>query len=50
VKQVQCIEAGGFDDKVPARIAVVAERARVSAWMARAVSASGNRRVTIWET
>ena len=41
------IEAGGFQHE-PAEIALIAEKARVSAWMARAASLPGGRGVPIW--
>lgn len=44
----QYVEAGGFDKHVPDRIVVIAERALKTAWMARAVSASGGRWLTLW--
>lgn len=46
----QYIEAGGFDPQhpAPARIELVAERARTTAWMARATSASDGRTLSIW--
>ena len=45
---MQYIETGGFQDGVPAKIALIAEQARTSAWMARAQSISGNPRLAIW--
>ncbi len=46
----QYIEAGGFDPNrpAPARIELIAERARTTAWMALATSASGGRTLSIW--
>jgi hypothetical protein len=44
----QYIEAGGFQDGVPLKTALVAEEARTSAWMARAMSGSGDPRLAIW--
>ena len=45
---MQFIEAGGFRDSTPTEYALVGERARTTAWMARATSAAGGRRLTIW--
>lgn len=45
---MQYIEAGGIQDGVPARIALIAEQARTTAWTARAKSLSGNPRLAIW--
>jgi len=44
----QFIEAGGFRDETPDRIALIAEKARATAWMARAISAAGNRPLAVW--
>jgi hypothetical protein len=41
------IDAGGMRDE-PSDIALIFERARVSAWMARATSAAGGGTVRIW--
>jgi hypothetical protein len=41
------IEAGGFQSE-PAEIALIAERARVSAWIARAASLPGGKGISIW--
>ena len=41
------IDAGGFGGE-SAEIALVAERARVSAWMARAASLPGGKGISIW--
>lgn len=41
------IEAGGFQ-REPVEIALIAERARVSAWMARAASLPGGKGLSIW--
>lgn len=41
-------EAGGFRGNTPCRQALVAEQARGTAWMALAMSESGNRRLGIW--
>ena len=45
----QYIEAGGLDKKEPIEYQLIAEQARTMAWMARAISASGNPRLRIWE-
>jgi|CXWL01.1.fsa_nt_gi hypothetical protein len=44
----QYIEAGGFDKNTPAEYQLIAEQARTVAWMARAISASGNPALRIW--
>jgi len=44
----QYIEAGGFDKNIPAKYQLIAEQARTVAWMARAISASGNPALRIW--
>ena len=41
-------DLGGFGLNIPKEIEVVAERARVYAWMARAISASGDPHIAIW--
>jgi hypothetical protein len=41
------IEAGGFQNE-PAEIRLVAERARTTAWMARAASLPGGKGLSIW--
>jgi len=41
------IKAGGFTNE-PAEIRLIAETARVYAWMARAASLPGGRGVSIW--
>lgn len=41
------IEAGGFQSEPP-EIALIAERARVSAWMARATSLANGKPLSIW--
>jgi hypothetical protein len=41
------IEAGGFQHEPP-EVALIAERARVSAWMARTASLPGGKGVSIW--
>lgn len=40
-------EAGGFQHE-PAEIRLIAERARVSAWMARAISLANGRPLSVW--
>jgi len=45
---MQFIEAGGFKDDVPDSIALIAQKGLTTAWMARAVSASGNHPLTLW--
>ena len=45
---MQFIEAGGFKEDISDRIALIAEKGLKTAWMARAVSASGNRPLTLW--
>ena|SRR5437588_8100461 len=42
------IEAGGFKDSTPSRADRIAESARAKAWMALAISKTGDRRLTIW--
>jgi hypothetical protein len=42
------IDAGGFKDDSPARADRVAEAARARAWMALAISKTGDRNLTIW--
>ena len=44
----QYIEAGGFRNETPAKYALIAEKARTSAWIALATSESGNRLLRIW--
>ncbi len=44
----QFIEAGGFDKNTPDRITLIAEKGRAVAWMARATSLAGNRRLSLW--
>lgn len=43
----QYIEAGGFRDENRSH-AFIAESARTTAWIARATSAAGGRRLSIW--
>ena len=45
---MQHTEAGGFRSDTPAKYALTATEARATAWMARAVSASGNPAISIW--
>ena len=43
------VELGGFQDgRLPIDVALMGERARSTAWMARAISSSGNPNITIW--
>jgi hypothetical protein len=42
------VEAGGFQPGVAADIAIVAEQARATAWMARATSLAGGRFLSLW--
>src|SRR5262245_42109591 len=42
------IEAGGERSDTPVRHQLTAEQARTMAWMARAISASGNPGLSIW--
>ncbi len=42
------IEAGGFKDSTPSRADRIAESARARAWMALAISKTGDPRLTIW--
>jgi hypothetical protein len=42
------VEAGGARSDTPARHALTAEEARTMAWMARAISASGNPSIALW--
>lgn len=44
----QFIEAGGFRAETPDRIALIAQKGLTTAWMARAVSAAGNRPLAVW--
>ena len=44
----QYIEAGGLKQSAPCRADRVAESARARAWMALAISKSGDRQLTIW--
>jgi hypothetical protein len=44
----QYIEAGGLKQSAPCRADRIAESARARAWMALAVSKSGDRQLTIW--
>lgn len=44
----QYIEAGGFKDSAACPADRIAERARARAWMARAVSKTGDPNLTIW--
>jgi hypothetical protein len=45
---MQYIEAGGFHDQNPSEHALIAERARTTAWTARATSLAGGRPLSIW--
>ena len=45
---LQYIEAGGFRTETPAKYALIAEKARATAWIALATSESGNRLLRIW--
>src|SRR5688500_5699208 len=45
---MQFIDAGGFDSKNPDRIALIGQKGLTSAWMARATSLAGNRRLSLW--
>jgi hypothetical protein len=42
------VEAGGARSDTPARHALTAEEGRTMAWMARAISASGNPFIALW--
>jgi hypothetical protein len=42
------VEAGGFKDSAPLKADRIAESARARAWMALAISKTGDRRLTIW--
>jgi hypothetical protein len=42
------ISAGGFQDSTPPHIEVIAQKARATAWMARATSLAGNAQLKIW--
>jgi hypothetical protein len=42
------VEAGGFRSDTPARHELTATQARVMAWTAQAISASGNPAIRIW--
>ena len=44
----QYISAGGLKDNAPARADRVAERARARAWMALAISKTGDPHLSIW--
>jgi hypothetical protein len=44
----QYIEAGGFKDSAPAEADRMAEGARARAWMALAISKTGDKRLSIW--
>jgi hypothetical protein len=44
----QYIEAGGFKDSAPPQADRIAESARARAWMALAISKTGDKRLTIW--
>ena len=44
----QYTNAGGFRGDTPCQYALVAEQARGTAWMALAMSESGNRRLRVW--
>jgi hypothetical protein len=44
----QYVNAGGFKDNAPSRADRVAESARAKAWMALAISKTGDPRLTIW--
>ena len=40
--------AGGFQPAVPPEIALIAEKATTTAWMARATSLAGGRPIRVW--
>jgi hypothetical protein len=42
------VSAGGFRDSTPADIELIAQKARATAWMARATALAGNRPLKIW--
>jgi hypothetical protein len=42
------VEAGGFKEGAPSKADRIAESARARAWMALAISKTGDRRLTIW--
>jgi hypothetical protein len=42
------IDAGGFKDSAPSRADRIAEAARARAWMALAISKTGDPNLTIW--
>jgi hypothetical protein len=44
----QYIEAGGFKDSAPPQADRIAESARSRAWMALAMSKTGDKRLSIW--
>lgn len=44
----QYIDAGGMWNDTPAKSALVAEQARTMAWMALAISETGNPALSIW--
>src|SRR5437899_6325153 len=44
----QYVDAGGFKDGAPARADRLAESARARAWMALAISKTGDRNLSIW--
>ena len=44
----QYVEAGGLKQSAPCRADRIAESARARAWMALAVSKSGDRQINIW--
>ena len=44
----QYIEAGGFKESAPSQADRIAESARARAWMALAMSKTGDKRLTIW--
>jgi hypothetical protein len=44
----QYIEAGGFKDSAPSQANRMAESARARAWMALAISKTGDKHLSIW--
>jgi hypothetical protein len=42
------VDAGGFKDSAPSRADRIAEAARAKAWMALAISKTGDPNLTIW--
>jgi hypothetical protein len=48
ILSMQYIEAGGFNSDEPDRIALIAQKGLTTAWMARAISAAGNKPLSLW--